>query len=75
MATQRLTARAILTAPRCRGFVGAGRVVSVAQALGQLTAYPVPTSPTKPASHKDSPRRFWFERMNPNRLRAGRSAA
>ena len=73
MALQRLTARAILTAPRCRGFVGAGRVV-VARDLG-LPTYPVPTSPTKPASHKDSPRRFWFERMNPNRLRAGRSAA
>jgi hypothetical protein len=75
MALQLLTARAILTAPLCQGFVGAGRVVSVAHDLGQPTTYLVPTSPTKPASHKDSPRRFWFERMNPNRLRAGRSAA
>ena len=74
MALQHLTARAILTAPLCQGFVGAGRVV-VAHDLGQPTTYPVPTSPTKPASHKDSPRRVWFERMNPTRLRAGRSAA
>ena len=74
MASQRFTVRAILTAPLCQGFVGAGRV-TLAQALGQLTAtYPVSTSP-RPASHKDSPTRFWFERMNPNRLRAGRSAA
>ena len=77
MALQRLTARAILTT-LCQGFVGAGRVaVSVAHDLGHgPTRYPVPTSPTKPASLKeDSPRRVWFERMNPIRLRAGRSAA
>ena len=91
MATQRLTARAILTVPCFQGFVGAGRVVAYAHAMGQSPTSPVPTS-LKPASkpmpkgwsddvhvserRTDSPRRDWGLNANPrNRLTVNRTVA
>lgn len=89
MALQRLTARAILTAPCLQGFVGAGRVVAYAHAMGTPTS-PVPTSlepaskrmPKRESRHErsterlgDSQRRDWGLNANPNRLWANRSAA
>lgn len=79
MAQQVLTARANLTASLFQGFVGAGRVVTLAHAMGWLTTYPVPTSP-KPRDQKDpsgrpSAHEPRFTAMNISRLRAGRSAA